>query len=900
MPRAAEAATPQAGLEKPLEAAALEAQFEREEEEVRAASFRIAGGLVILFMLLGCLLDMAVQPDLLSPFLAIRITCALMLLTVLLGLRRIREGRALIFLGHLIAFLPMGAILLMIEKTGGGDSPYYAGLCLVLAGSAMLLRWRTWDSVVSALVCLVSFAIEAWHNHLNWRRVDNNGYYLGVTALFTCAGTYFYNRLRFNEFRLRHEVEASRRTAEESHQRLQALDQAKTRFFSNVSHELRTPLTLILGPLEQLKRAPGLAADRKNMELMTMLEENGLRLLRLINELLDLVKLDTAEALPHNTRTDLRRFMGGLAENLRVIAEAKHIHLAHHFESDAGDICWVDRDKLEKMVFNLGVNAIKFTPREGRVDIDVNVKDQAVQLVVRDTGPGIKPEEQALMFERFWQADMSVRRKHGGVGIGLALVKSLTRSLGGSIEVESRRGEGTTFIVTLPLILGEDTAAESDDSHSPDSLEALHQQARLSAVSDDDDSRPVEQTPELWDGTVSLDGKNLRVLIADDEPALRRYLAEAMTSFSVIEARNGREALELARQHRPHIIILDYMMPEMDGLEVTRALRSHPPTSRIPVLFITANAENLPRLQALEAGVNEFITKPFSTVELEARVRNLVRQKEFERDLIASKDALEAAHEALKENEVRLLQAERLSSLGRMSAGIIHEVNNPLNYTRSALHALKSFRRQLDPENREDYDEVLGDVSEGVERVIRIVSDLRAFTRGNPSAMVEVHLAPAVESARRLISHELAGLDLRIDVPEDLVVNGNANQLTQVFMNLLENASSFVLAAKKRGETPCIKFQARHLPEGSVLVTIRDNGSGIAPEDVPKVFDPFFTRRDVGTGTGLGLSICHQILQAHGATVEVHSQRDQYTEFSLCFPPPGSVINQASPDLESL
>ena len=886
---------------KPLATAELLTRFELSEEKVRVTNFRVAAALALVFMLAGSTLDLVVLRPYAFHFFIIRLVCALLLGGVLATLFKVRHGRGLTVLGHLVALLPLWSILWMIASSEGGESSYYAGLNLVLVGASLLLRWRTKDSIINALLCLGGYVVVALHGMRDGRMVFNNFYFLFVTAVFACTGTFYYNRLRFNEFRLMHELETNRLELEENHHKLQALDEAKTRFFSNVSHELRTPLTLILGPLEQLKRAPGLMRDMKHLELVAMLEENGLRLLRLINELLDLVRLDSADMPQRSARTNLRHFIGGLADSLRATAETKQITLRHRFDTDEGDYCWIDRDKLEKILLNLAINAIKFTPRDGSIDIEASIKNHACHLVVRDTGAGIKQDEQTLVFERFWQADMSSRRKHGGVGIGLALVKSLTQSLGGTIRMESQPGRGTVFFITLPLVQGEDDEPlpETAAAESPDSVELLHQRARLSGVTDADDFSPLHQEPQAgW--MENPDSQTLRVLIADDEPRLRRYLADAVEGFSVIEARDGHEAWELAKQYLPTIIVLDYMMPEMDGLELTRRLRAHKPTSRIPILLVTANAENLPRLEALEAGVSEFITKPFSTVELNARIRNLLRQKEYERDLAASKQELEVAHEELKDNESRLLQAERLSALGRMSAGIIHEVNNPLNYTRTALHALKSFSRQIPEADRADFNEVVADATEGVDRVIHIVSDLRAFTRGSPSHLGEINLAQVVESARRLVSSELAGLDLLVGIPEDITVHGNENQLCQVFMNLLHNASSFVQAARKRGEPPRIEVKAQRTESGMVTVSVWDNGCGIAEEDLGKVFDPFFTRRDVGAGMGLGLSICHQILQAHGARAEVRSQRQQYTEFSLCFPPPASIINHPSADLESL
>ncbi len=859
------------------------------EEKVRVGNFRLAAALALVFMLAGSTLDLVVQPKHALYFFFIRLVIAVMLGGVLMALRKVRHGLPLIILGHLVAFLPLVAILWMMASAEGGESSYYAGLNLVLVGASVLLRWRSRDSILNAVLCLGGYGVVALRGMNDGRVVFNNLYFLFVTAVFACTGTWYYNRLRLSEYGLRHELETNRRELEDNHRKLQALDEAKTRFFSNVSHELRTPLTLILGPLEQLRRAPGLTRDTRNQEMLAMLEENGLRLLRLINELLDLVRLDSADMPQRAVRINLRHFIASMAESLRATAESKQIELRHHYETDGGDHFWLDRDKVEKILLNLAINAIKFTPRDGRIDIDANVSEQMLHLTVRDTGAGIKQSEQTLVFERFWQADMSSRRKHGGVGIGLALVKSLTESQGGSIRVESAPGRGTAFFIDLPLTEhdADEAGGEAEEAESLDVVEQLHQRARLSGVGDSDDgSMSDAQAAFMANPDMDLP----RVLIADDEPRLRRYLAEAMEGFIVLEARDGQEAWELARQYLPELIILDYMMPEMDGLELSRRLRANKPTSRIPILLVTANAENAPRLEALEAGVNDFVTKPFSTVELNARVKNLIKQKQYERDLAASKLELEVAHEELKDNEMRLLQAERLSALGRMSAGIIHEVNNPLNYARTALHALKSFSKGMDTAEREDFNDVVGDASEGVDRVIRIVSDLRAFTKGNPSAMTTVSLGRVVESARRLISNELNGIELAVDVPEDLTVQGNDNQLCQVFVNLMQNASSFVLAAKKRGETPRIVVTGRRSDTGMVLVTVWDNGSGIAEEDLPKVFDPFFTRRDVGAGMGLGLSICHQILLSHGAKAEVRSERNQFTEFSLCFPPSVTTI----------
>ena len=246
---------------------------------------------------------------------------------------------------------------------------------------------------------------------------------------------------------------------------------------------------------------------------------------------------------------------------------------------------------------------------------------------------------------------------------------------------------------------------------------------------------------------------------------------------------------------------------------------------------------------------------------------------------------LEQALQDLRANEARLLQAEKLSSLGRMSAGIVHEVNNPLNYAVTALHMLRSYADDLPEEERKDYAETVGDVEEGVGRVINIVSDLRSFTKGDVQQMgQEVCLVGVIEAARRLVSHDLRGIGFTVDVPEHFKVRGNDNQLCQVFMNFIQNASQAVKGVEGREGEPMITVSAREEPGDSILLTIRDNGCGISPEDIENIFDPFFTKRQVGEGMGLGLSICHSILKSHGARVEVESEPGRFTEFAMHFP----------------
>jgi C4-dicarboxylate-specific signal transduction histidine kinase len=381
------------------------------------------------------------------------------------------------------------------------------------------------------------------------------------------------------------------------------------------------------------------------------------------------------------------------------------------------------------------------------------------------------------------------------------------------------------------------------------------------------------------------DSKKPRVLIADDEPDMLLYLKSQLSlNFQVIEAVDGRQAIEKASQFLPDVIVCDMMMPEKSGLEVCRELRERTYTKSTPILMLTARADEETKLTALAAGANDFITKPFSTTELRVRLKNLVDTFHLQQKLVRHNQILEATIEQLKETEVQLVHSEKLASLGRMSAGIIHEINNPLNYAKTGLYVLRNTLESPSTDEKEASLEVLQDIQEGLDRIDRIVSDLRIFTHPNVTQIERIQIAELVTPALRLLSHELQNkIRIENEISSDQTIWANRNQVTQVLVNLLQNAVYAVEKKANAEKPPTIWLRALEDYEHS-LVVIRDNGEGIPPENLPKIFDPFFTSKDVGEGMGLGLSICYRIMQQHGGSIEVRSERGVYSEFTLRFP----------------
>ena len=328
-------------------------------------------------------------------------------------------------------------------------------------------------------------------------------------------------------------LDHSRKTLEETNQKLVELDQIKSRFFANISHELRTPLTLLLAPLETLIQERGSTLDRDMRELLTIMQSNGMRLLKLINNLLDLVRLESGKMEVKRDPIAVEPFLRGLGNAVRKTAEDRGIRLETSVDYKIGTIL-TDSDKLEKILLNLLFNALKFTPSGGMVQLNAARQNGDMVLEVLDTGIGISEEKLPFVFDRFWQADSSSQRKYQGVGIGLALVKELVEVQGGKVEVSSEMGKGTQFTIRLPYLeanreslnISEQVPglAEADPSttvaanvNGGDTLKNLHRQAELfpSMTSLRETMRPVE---------TSTNSGQPRVLIADDEPDMLRYL----------------------------------------------------------------------------------------------------------------------------------------------------------------------------------------------------------------------------------------------------------------------------------------------------------------------------------------------------------------------------------------
>lgn len=413
--------------------------------------------------------------------------------------------------------------------------------------------------------------------------------------------------------------ELRRQLARAEARQLKELDAVKTRLYTNITHEFRTPLTIIQGIAGRLQ-------DQVNYMIrkeLNRIQRNSRQLLDLVNQMLDLARLEGGSLPMHMVQGNVIVFIKYLLESFRSLAEAKNIVL--HFDSSGEDTLMMDYDpeKLRQIVSNLLSNAIKFTPSDGNVYLVVKHSDIAASpltphpsflLTVTDTGIGIPSEKVAYIFDRFYQADNSTTRKGEGTGIGLTLTKELVKLLGGTIEVESELGKGTVFQVMLPIRQEADILEASVLPIDP-KMKEFPIPGSTSPIREVASSSPLTPRPSL--------------LIIEDNQDVVHYLTTLLRGeYHLLTAFNGKDGLKTAQQKMPHLILCDVMMPEMDGYEVCKRLKADMNTSHIPIVLLTAKADFDARIKGLDLGADAYLAKPFEEKELRVRLKKLLENRE--------------------------------------------------------------------------------------------------------------------------------------------------------------------------------------------------------------------------------------------------------------------------------
>jgi signal transduction histidine kinase len=651
------------------------------------------------------------------------------------------------------------------------------------------------------------------------------------------------------------ELETSAQMLGHALEQQRELDRLKTQFFDNVSHELRTPLTLILLSLESLlSHGSGTFALRVRQDLETM-ERSATKLLRLIDQLLDLAKMEAGKTRLRYQPVELSTFLRTLLGPFRVLAQERAIAL--RVEGGPVTSVHIDPEQMEGVFQNLVSNALKFTLR-GNVTIRLSETAEDVVVEVADTGCGMSPQDLPRIFDRFAQADSTGIRRLRGTGIGLALVKESVELHAGHIEVSSLLDVGSTFRVSLPKGTGH-VREDLRERRGPE--EGVRRERRRGPPEISQALRRLQTPPDAAEPLEAPPAHPLAeaqrtVLVVEDDDEIRRFIAGFLRAdgFRVLEASQGEEGIAKARTGYPDVVVSDVMMPVMSGVQMVQALRSHPETVDLPVILLTARNEMDATLHGLGAGANDYVGKPFRPRELVARVETQLR---------------------LRDAAARVAENERLATLGLLTTGFAHEVRNPLN---GLLNSLAPLRELLLPGGDITAAETLLSVlEEAGERIHYLAESLLGFAR--PTDRREaVDVCASLDGTLKVMAWKTPpGVRVERAYQAGERVLGEAGALNQVWLNLVDNA------LRAMGETGTLRLATR-LEGEELVVAVSDTGEGIHPRHIAHLFQPFFSTRRAGEGTGLGLTLSRRIVLRHGGRMEVATEEGRGSTFSVFLP----------------
>ncbi|XXD93372.1 response regulator [Pseudomonas sp. Z3-8] len=669
-------------------------------------------------------------------------------------------------------------------------------------------------------------------------------------------------------------------------------NQAKSDFVATVSHELRTPLTLILAPLEQLSAADTPPADwRVQVERA---QRNALRLMNRVNDILDFSKAEAGKFELCPSPVDLNKAVGVLAEDAAMVAEGKGCTLTCSIDPALGTV-FLDPRHFEKILLNLVSNAIKFTPGGGTVHLAVKpIEGERFELAVQDSGIGIEPDKLPLLFQRFSQIDNSATRHYSGTGIGLALVKDLAELMGGEVGVNSEPGRGSRFFVRLPLGAEQNTLPteashmlERSSAGTTSTMEQRHlrfDDGRQGSRNDLASTQGADDEPHPEHALRS------RVLVVDDSPEMLSYLSELLQNdYIVATATDGEQAWALLQLRPIDVIVSDVMMPKLDGFGLTARIKASAGFAHLPVILVTARGGSEACISGLESGADDYIAKPFSPLELKARVRAALRMSQVQSELQAKSRQAGMAEIAttvlhnvgnvlnsvnvsaeLVSSQMRTSKAQGLGKVARLMNEHVHDLSDFLT-TDNKGRMLPDYLlklAQVVTEEQQGIIEELGQLIKGIDHIKTIVAAQQSYAVA-VSVVETVPVSELIDDALRMSAGSLARKEVTVvkDIADLPLLSLDRHRVLLILVNLIRNARQALDGVNDRSS--CITFCASLVDGSALRITVADNGNGIAPEHLARIFSHGFTTRK--DGHGFGLHSCALAAQEMGGSLTVHS-----------------------------
>lgn len=640
---------------------------------------------------------------------------------------------------------------------------------------------------------------------------------------------------------------------QEANKKLREAERLKSEFFANVSHELRTPLSLILGPLESMlmdKRADDFGTFTSYLRTI---HNNTIRLLQMVNGLLDFSKVEAGKMIVHREATDISVLALSVLNDFESMLKGKKVKLFKDIDSQ-GKYVMIDHYLFERILFNLLSNAAKFTPEGGNVSVRMSVNDDKLSLSVTDTGIGISESDIPHLFQKFRQVEGSSTRRFQGTGLGLAMVKEFTELLEGTVSVVSKPGAGSTFVVECVAPAVDASQNVSGYKLQRTALVPLYQNSLLSQSNINGVEKPDA----------------MRALICEDNEELSEYISSLLSPWCTIrKARDGEEALAIVQSWSPHLVLTDLMMPKKDGLAVCRAIKDNPETMNIIVILLTAVTNREAMMNGWEAKADEYLFKPFHPEELITRVRSffaILSERKRTAELIEQKNRqLEYSNKELE----------------AFGYSVSHDLRAP-------LRSIDGYTRILHEDHEKELSEpgkkVLKTILANTRKMGRLIDDLLAFSHLNRQELTKVSIdmnALVKEVIDELTPAGAAHQTVEFQLGHLLPASGDFSMMKQVWVNLISNAIKY--SSKKEKTIIAVKSRADN---GNIIYWVKDNGVGFDMTYYDKLFG-VFQRLHKPTdfeGTGVGLAIVERIVSKHNGKVWAEAQPNEGATFFFSLP----------------